>query len=172
MSFNMKDNQRIKKSNGHNCCNILSKQKPMSLQQCSENGWVRKILYRKMPAAQHRSDERITTSPFCNSSVIADSRRGQRKHKTWLKSCWEIALWQKSPHKFSLTAKEKYPCTRERDLAVISSASVVLRQRDIMRHEIHSVTYDVVGAKTFAIVWMCVSPQNSQVEILPQGIRY
>lgn len=114
MSFNMKDNQSIKKSNGHNCCNILSKQKPMSLQQCSENGWMRKILYRKMPAAQHRSDERITTSPFCNSSVIADSRRGQRKHKTWLKSCWEIALWQKSPHKFSLTAKEKYPCTRER----------------------------------------------------------
>lgn len=168
MSFNMKDNQSIKKSNGRNCCNVLSKQKPMSLQQCSENGWVRKILYRKMPAAQHRSDERIT-SPFCNSGVIADSGRGQRKHKTWLKSCWEIALCQKSPHKFSL--QRKNILVQGRDLAVISSA-VVLRQRDIMRHEIHSITYEAVGAKTFAIVWMCVSPQNSQVEILPQRIRY
>ena len=46
-------------------------------------------LYRWMPAAQHRSNERITESPFSTSNVRADSGRERRKVKFGWKVVWK-----------------------------------------------------------------------------------
>lgn len=86
------------------------------------------------PAAQYRSNIRITKSLFRTFGVIADSGKNQRKVKIWLKTFKEIKIFvlcQKSAHKFLLIVK-KNVLFWWKDPAVISSASVILRQRDII----------------------------------------
>ena len=126
------------------------------------------------PAAQYRSNIRITKSPFWTSGVIADSGKNQRKLKIWLKTFKEIKIFTlpKISPQIVTNCKEKCTFLVERpsshQLCISNTETVGHYMILISQHHLWSNFGDSVCYR----LDVCAQTQNSYVKTSSPGWCY